>query len=106
MSIETMKQALEALYATETWLSSGCETGFQNKITPAISRLEQAIAEAEKQPNDLTIAYMSGYHDGKKAQPKQWVRLNWDDLPEIYVGDKAFMHGAQWAEAKLKEKNQ
>ena len=34
-----------------------------------------------------------------------WVGLNWDDLPEIYVGDKAFLHGAKWAEAKLKEKN-
>ena len=21
-----------------------------------------------------------------------WVGLNWDDLPEIYVGDKAFLH--------------
>jgi hypothetical protein len=29
-------------------------------------------AEAEKQePDDLTIAYMSGFHDGKKAQPKR-----------------------------------
>ena len=34
-----------------------------------------------------------------------WVGLNWDDLPEIYVGDTAFLHGAKWAEAKLKEKN-
>ena len=36
---------------------------------------------------------------------KPWVGLNWDDLPEIYVGDVAFMHGAKWAEGKLKEKN-
>ena len=35
----------------------------------------------------------------------KWVGLNWDDVPEIYVGDAAFLHGAQWAEAKLKEKN-
>ena len=41
-----------------------------------------------------------------KATPQQrtWVGLNWDDLPEIYVGDTAFLHGAKWAEAKLKEK--
>lgn len=40
-------------------------------------------------------------------QPKrEWVGLNWDDLPEIYVGDTAFLHGAKWAEAKLKEKNE
>ena len=36
---------------------------------------------------------------------RQWVGLNWDDLPEIYVGDTAFLHGAKWAEAKLREKN-
>ena len=36
---------------------------------------------------------------------KSWIGLNWDDLPEIYVGDKTFLHGAQWAEAKLREKN-
>ena len=36
---------------------------------------------------------------------RTWVGLNWDDLPEIYVGDTAFLHGAKWAEAKLKDKN-
>jgi hypothetical protein len=36
---------------------------------------------------------------------RTWVGLNWDDLPEIYVGDIAFLHGAKWAEAKLREKN-
>lgn len=36
---------------------------------------------------------------------KSWIGLNWDDLPEIYVGDKTFLHGAQWAETKLREKN-
>lgn len=39
------------------------------------------------------------------APQRTWVELNWDDLPEIYVGDTAFLHGAKWAEAKLKEKN-
>lgn len=36
---------------------------------------------------------------------RTWVGLNWDDMPEIYVGDIAFLHGAKWAEAKLREKN-
>lgn len=36
---------------------------------------------------------------------RQWVGLTWDDLPETAVGDVAFMQGAKWAEAKLKEKN-
>jgi hypothetical protein len=36
---------------------------------------------------------------------REWVGLNWDDIPEIFVGDIAFMQGAKWALAKLKEKN-
>ena len=35
----------------------------------------------------------------------KWVGLNLDDVPEIYVDYTAFFHGAQCAEAKLKEKN-
>jgi len=40
-----------------------------------------------------------------QPQPRTWVGLNLDDVPEIYADDTAFLHGAQWAEAKLKEKN-
>ena len=36
---------------------------------------------------------------------KEWVELNWDDIPDVFVGDIAFMQGAKWALAKLKEKN-
>jgi len=40
------------------------------------------------------------------APPKrEWVGLNWDDIPDVFVGDIAFMQGAKWALAKLKEKN-
>ena len=40
------------------------------------------------------------------SPPKRpWIGLNWDDLPEDHVGDKAFLQGAKWAEAKLREKN-
>ena len=38
-------------------------------------------------------------------QQRTWVGLDWNEMPEIYMNDKAFEHGAQWAEAKLKEKN-
>jgi hypothetical protein len=40
-----------------------------------------------------------------KALRKPWVGLNWDDIPDVFVGDIAFMQGAKWAEARLKEKN-
>jgi hypothetical protein len=42
----------------------------------------------------------------EKQEPrKEWVGLNWDDIPDVFVGDIAFMQGAKWALAKLKEKN-
>ena len=78
-----------------------------------------------KQEQDEPIAVVTGVYGGRfiveptnpamvlpvnialYTHPKQrtWVGLNLDDLPEIYVDDTAFLHGAQWAEAKLKEKN-
>jgi hypothetical protein len=46
---------------------------------------------------------------GAKSTPpaaqRQWVGLNWEDMPDIRAGDHAFLSGARWAEAKLKEKN-
>jgi hypothetical protein len=58
-----------------------------------------------------SIGYEEGYQDGWNAAvvdapPKrEWVGLNWDDIPEVFVGDIAFMQGAKWALAKLKERN-
>lgn len=39
------------------------------------------------------------------SSQRTWVGLDWNEMPEIYMNDKAFEHGAQWAETKLKEKN-
>jgi hypothetical protein len=36
---------------------------------------------------------------------REWVGLHWDDMPEEYAGDRSFLDGANWAEARLKEKN-
>jgi hypothetical protein len=36
---------------------------------------------------------------------KEWVELNLDDVPDVFVGDISFCQGAKWAQAKLKEKN-
>lgn len=50
----------------------------------------------------LFAMFVSGIVNYRKSV---WVGLNWDDLPEDHVGDKAFLQGAKWAEAKLREKN-
>lgn len=82
-------------------------------------RLYQAVERLALQAGedtDETIDWLCGEHGGMAKlfekffsptmqHPREWVGLNWDDLPEIYVGDTTFLHGAKWAEAKLKEKN-
>jgi len=40
-----------------------------------------------------------------KSPRKEWVGLHLDDMPEEYAGDRSFLDGAKWAEARLKEKN-
>ena len=45
-----------------------------------------------RKPIGLTAPYRED-DDDIQDYKKPWVGLNWDDLPEIYVGDKAFMQG-------------
>jgi len=67
----------------------------------------------------LTIAYQSGYHDGKKAaQPAQRKPLTDKEIEAIWkvalfadygvgaeLSNQPFVHYARAIEAKLKEKN-
>ena len=120
MSIEAMKQALEALE-----LHAKQYPHMQKGYTvDAITSLRQAIAEAEKQEpvavvQDLDevkrkhLVYECGF-DWKDPlythpQPKrEWVGLT-DEEIEIVSGDytesEGFKHGARWALDQLKEKN-
>jgi len=59
----------------------------------------------EQEPDDLTIAYMSGFHDGKKK--REWVGLTDEEIDKTYetqVWDARLSY-ARAIEAKLKEKN-
>jgi hypothetical protein len=60
-----------------------------------------ALREPEQEPDDLTIAYMSGLHDGKKKRP--WVGLTAEEAAECWTTSAT----QTWKnfEAKLKEKN-
>jgi hypothetical protein len=61
-------------------------------------------------PDELTIAYMSGLHDGKKRKP--WVGLTDEEIDDIEATWEAtqewvsFSHATRVIEAKLMEKNQ
>jgi hypothetical protein len=41
----------------------------------------------------------------ENTQQRIWFGLNWSDVPDEWIGKPAFMEGAKWAEAKLREKN-
>jgi hypothetical protein len=117
MSIEAMKEALEAFEHIQgmNWSIVTTATCKRN-----IANLRQAIEQAEKQNPVAYIDHVSGkpkFINGYVVQTdydiplytapprKPWVGLNWDDIPDVFVGDSAFMQGAKWALAKLKEKN-
>ena len=77
-----------------------------------IAALAEQPAPAQPDPDELTIAYMSGLHEGKKSKP--WVGLTdeevWDlwnahteqPFPEWFVD---FKRAYKVIEARLKEKN-
>ena len=71
---------------------------------PDYSRFTQEKDEAFAIVSDKG-GYVTPLYTVPPAAQRQWVGLNWEDMPDIRAGDHAFLSGAQWAEAKLKEKN-
>jgi len=54
----------------------------------------------------LTIAYQSGYYDGKKAAQRPWVGLTDEEISDIAINNSPMVHEfARAVQAKLKEKN-
>jgi len=113
MSIEVMKQAIEAFEelkreVTRDGTVSENWDAYYAKEYHALEALRKAVEQAEKQepkrdkPLRLSPMYEYGHiHDAELP----WVGLNWDDIPDVFVGDISFFQGANWAQAKLKEKN-
>ena len=88
-----------AKYGT-SWSKDG------ERIDPANVYLEQPAQEAD----DLTIAYQSGFYDGRKAalSKRKWVGMTDDEIKKICDcthGYDADQRIAREVEAKLKEKN-
>jgi hypothetical protein len=109
MNIEEMKQALDAL---ELWFNHKLD---EDTAWQAHTSLRQAIEAAEKQePDELTIAYMSGFFDGKKK--REWVGLTDEDMRLClavadynqgrYKRTQYWAHLATAIDAKLREKNE
>ena len=71
--------------------------GFQAKRKMAADKLQE--------PDALTIAYQSGYYDGKKAAQRPWVGLTEKDFLAINQSCLTKLQAATSAESILKEKN-
>ena len=82
-------------------------TGYQSKRAAALDKLnEDDDTQVYKDYGDaLTIAYQSGYHDGKKAAQRQRVDLTDADWKEIEDMPDTFDQGVAWCLARLKERN-
>lgn len=78
-------------------------TGFKSKKNMA----EDKLLPQKDFGDALTIAYQSGYYDGKKAAQRPWVgltnkeRSGIEDYCEMIIGKAAF----DAIEAQLKKKN-
>ena len=68
-------------------------TGYESKRAAAQDKLDDN--------DDLTIAYQSGYYDGKKAAQRPWVGLTAEEIASIPLNEYVL----QTAEKLLKEKN-
>ena len=90
-------------------------TGYQSKKVAAQDKLDDDDTQVYQDHDDaLTIAYQSGYYDGKKAAQRPWVGLTdeeiaefdtWHDNREEEVGWVPPSEIVAYIDAKLKEKN-
>jgi hypothetical protein len=86
-------------------------TGYQSKKAAALDKLNDDD-DTQVYGDALTIAYQSGYYDGKKAAQRTWVGLTDAEVMEMMGYEKQYGHIPQYARnfveaisAKLKEKN-
>ena len=114
MSIEAMKLALEALDC----ICSPLHVREIEKIGNAMKAIKEALTQSDQESDDLTIAYMSGFYDGKNkdAPQREWVGLTdaeIDLLNDVQVGGcqcgLCYIDGieefARAIEAKLRKEN-
>ena len=64
-----------------------------------------ALAQPAQELDALTIAYQSGFYNGKKAAQRPWVGLTEEDFSTINQSCLTKLQAATSAESILKEKN-
>jgi hypothetical protein len=79
-------------------------TGYVSKKAMAEAKLEDDDTQVYQDHDDaLTIAYQSGFYDGKKAPQRPWVGLTDKERQDIAL--EVPIDAVLITEAKLKEKN-
>jgi len=93
---EALKLALEALDCICSPLHV-CEI---TKVGNAMKAIKETLSQPEQESDDLTIAYMSGFHDGKnknapqpkpKQEPVAWMRED-EDCTDCIVWEQTEEH--------------
>ena len=105
MERKVLKLALEALETERDIYREHDEDGAPEYILDAITSIKAALAQPAQEPDALTIAYQSGYYDGKKAAQRPWVGLTEKDFSAINQSCLTKLQAATSAESILKEKN-
>ena len=67
--------------------------------------IHEALALPAQEPDALTIAYQSGFYDGKKSAQRLWVGLTQEDFSAINQSCLTKLQAATSAESILKERN-
>ena len=65
----------------------------------------KALAQPAQEPDALTIAYQSGFYDGKKAAQRPWLEMTDEDYARISALCLTPKQAATCAAHILKEKN-
>ena len=97
---EALKLALEAL-TYKKWFRIGMVEQNDPRVEAAITAIKEALAQPAQEPDELTIAYMSGLYDGKKKRP--WVGLTFAEICECE--NDSLLKFARAIEAALRSKN-
>jgi hypothetical protein len=100
---EALKLALEALDC----ICSPLHVREITKVGNAMKAIKETLSQLEQESDDLTIAYMSGFHDGKNknAPQRTWVGLTDEEKHDCYLRIDVWSRCVEMVEAKLREKN-
>ena len=88
---EALKLALEFIERVnrDGWILAD----FEPEMYSTITAIKEALAQLDQESDDLTIAYMSGFHDGKNKDAPQRKPLTDEQIFDLSEPFGAFQYG-------------